>query len=199
MFFKQILSEYMKNFSYIVADEKTKEAVVIDPGYDTSEILKIIKANEFKVKYIINTHSHQDHIAGNVEIQDKTKAEIMMHESTAMPCDYYVKDGEEISIGSVKLKILHTPGHISDHICIFINNQKLLTGDLLFVGGIGATGPNFPTSNKEQMTESLRKIISLGDEVEVWPGHDYGQARSSTIGREKRTNPFLQEVLIRNK
>jgi glyoxylase-like metal-dependent hydrolase (beta-lactamase superfamily II) len=101
-----------------------------------------------------------------------------------------VKDNEELTLGSVKLRFLHTPGHIPDHVCVLAGN-KLLTGDILFVGKIGGTGPRFPHSDPRHQWDSLQRLMTLDPQIEVWPGHDYGIQTSSTIGHEIATNPFL--------
>ena len=94
-------------------------------------------------------------------------------------------------LGNLRLQFLHTPGHIPDHVCVLVEG-KLLTGDLLFVGKVGGTGPGFSGSDPRQQWESLRRLMALDPATEVWPGPDYGVAPSSTIGREIATNPFLR-------
>jgi glyoxylase-like metal-dependent hydrolase (beta-lactamase superfamily II) len=101
-----------------------------------------------------------------------------------------VKDNEELPLGNLRLRFLHTPGHIPDHVCVLAEG-KVLTGDILFVGKIGGTGPNFPGSDPGQQWESLQRLMRLDPATEVWPGHDYGATPSSTIGREIAANPFL--------
>ena len=122
----------------------------------------------------------------------------MLHESTPpirpgqteMPAPLLVQDDEELALGSLTLRFLHTPGHIPDHVCILVDG-KLLTGDILFVGKIGGTGPHFPGSDSGQQWESLQRLMKLDPAIEVWPGHDYGVAPSSTIGLVISSNPFL--------
>ncbi len=158
MIFKQIPSGYDNNFSYLIADEKTKEAALIDPSVELTQIKEEIKG--FKVVYIINTHTHHDHTAGNEEIQNLTKAKIIQHENSKEKHDISVKDNQIIKIGDIKLKFIFTPGHIKDHICILVEN-KLITGDLLFVQTIGGTGPRFKGSDNNEMFQSLQKIKKL--------------------------------------
>lgn len=188
MIFKQIPSGYDRNFSYLIADEKSKEAGIIDPSTDISKIKEEIK--NLKLIYIINTHSHFDHTAGNKELKELTNAKIMQHESSKEKHNISVKDNQEIKLGKLTLKVIHTPGHAKDHICILIEN-KLLTGDLLFVGKIGGTGPYFKDSNSKEEYDSLRRIMGLDENIEVYPGHDYGIQPSSTIKNEKEKNPFI--------
>jgi len=191
MIIKQILSGYDRNFTYLVADEETKEAAIIDPSLDISQVLREIKG--FSVKYIINTHHHRDHIEGNEKLYLETKAKIIQHELSPEKHDISVKDNQEIKLGKLVLKFLYTPGHSIDHICILVEN-KLFTGDLLFVGNIGGTGPYFKGSSQEQEMESLQRIMKLPDNIEIYPGHDYGNKPTSTIKHEKETNPFLKTL-----
>ena len=191
MIVKQIPSGYDNNFTYLVADKETKEAVIIDPSLDISQVLKEIRG--FSVKYIINTHHHPDHIMGNEKLHLKTKAKIIQHELSPVEHDISVKDDQEIKLGKLILKFLHTPGHSKDHICILVEN-KLFTGDLLFVGNIGGTGPYFKESNQKQEMKSLQRIMKLPDNIEIYPGHDYGGKPTSTIKHEKETNPFLKTL-----
>ena len=188
MILKQIPSGYDSNFAYLIADEKTKEAILIDPSTDTSIIKEEIKG--FKIKYIINTHSHEDHIAGNKELKSLTNSRIVQHELSPEKHDVSVKDNQEIKVGSLNFKFIHTPGHIKDHICILVEN-KLFTGDLLFVGTIGGVGPRFEGSNLKEEYESLQKILKFPEDTEIYPGHDYDSKPKSTIKYEKETNIFL--------
>lgn len=188
MILKQIYSGYDSNFAYLIADKKTKDAVIIDPSTDTSRIKEEIKG--FEIKYIINTHSHEDHIAGNGELKSLTGAKVIQHELSPEKHDVSVKDNQEIKLGSLILKFIHTPGHIKDHICILVKD-KLFTGDLLFVGTIGGVGPRFKGSNLEEEYNSLQRIAKLDNNIEIYPGHDYGSKPTSTIGYEKQHNVFL--------
>jgi hydroxyacylglutathione hydrolase len=190
MIFRQIKSTISDNFSYIIADERSREAAVIDPSWDTDTILETVRSLRLDVKLIINTHTHPDHTTGNRIIASKTGAKIVMHVLANMAKDVAVRDGDTIRIGELELKVIHTPGHTPDHICLLVGN-KLLTGDVLFVGGCGRT--DLPGGDPEQMYESLfRKISSLPDNIEVYPGHDYGDRPSSTISEEKKTNYALK-------
>lgn len=190
MFFKQI-QQHSDNFSYIIADESTKEAVVVDSSFNAEEIIKIIKSQKLKLKYIINTHGHSDHTAGNAELVSIFGAKILAHKQSKIPYDIPLEDNEVFSMGRISIKILYTSGHTLDSICLLVNNQKLLTGDTLFVGECGRT--DFVGGNSKSMYESLfNKLLTLDDNVEVYPGHDYGPKPTSTIGYEKKTNYTLQ-------
>jgi hydroxyacylglutathione hydrolase len=189
MFFKQI-QQHSDNFTYIIVDEETGEAAVVDSSYNANEIIKILKTQKLQLKFIINTHGHSDHTAGNMELQSIFGAKIVAHKQSKMLSDLPVDEGDIINVGKISLKIIYTPGHTPDSICLLVNDQKLLTGDTLFVGECGRT--DFPGGNTKSMYESLNRLIKLNDNVEVYPGHDYGLKPSSTIGEEKNSNYTLQ-------
>jgi hydroxyacylglutathione hydrolase len=190
MFFKQI-QRHSDNFSYIIADDATKEAAVIDSSYNADELIKVIKNEKLQLKYVINTHGHSDHTAGDTELVSIFGAKIVAHKQSKMHPDLTVDEGDTLTVGQIPLKILYTPGHTADSICLLVDDQKLLTGDTLFVGECGRT--DFPGGNTKSMYTSLfNKIVKLDDTVEVYPGHDYGVTPSSTIGEEKKSNYTLQ-------
>ena len=190
MFFRQV-QQHGDNFSYIIADNATQEAAVVDSSFNAGEITSILKAGNLKLKYIINTHSHSDHTAGNAELRSTFNAKIVAYKLSRINSDIKVADGVVIPVGSIPVKVIHTPGHTPDSICLLVDNQKLLTGDTLFVGECGRT--DMLGGNSKNMYNSLfHKILKLNDHVEVYPGHDYGPKPSSTIGEEKRSNYTLE-------
>ena len=190
MFFRQI-QQHSDNFSYIIADEDSKEAAVVDSSYNADELTKIIKHERLKLKYVINTHGHSDHTAGNTELVSDFTAKLVAHKQSKIPHDISVDDGDLLRVGKLSIRIIYTPGHTTDGICLLVDNQKLLTGDTLFVGECGRT--DFPGGNAKSMYESLfSKLLKLGDDVEVYPGHDYGSKPFSTIGEQRKTNYVLQ-------
>lgn len=190
MIFEQIPVNGDRNFAYLIGDKSSREAAIVDPSFKPELTLEASERHGLTVRYVISTHSHRDHIAGNAYIVEHTEAVEVMHESTPYPCRMRVTDNQEIAVGAFTLRFLHTPGHIPDHVCILVNG-KLLTGDILFVGKVGGTGPYFVGSDPRQQWESLQRLIKLDPATEVWPGHDYGAVPSSTIGKEAATNPFL--------
>lgn len=190
MIFEQIPANGDRNLAYLIGEETSREAAIIDPSYAPDRTLEEAERHGLTVRYVISTHSHKDHVAGNPYVLEHTQAVEVMHESTPLPCRLRVKDNEEVALGSIKLRFLHTPGHIPDHMCILAEG-KLVTGDILFVGKIGGTGAAFPGSDPRQQWESLQRLMKLDPAVEVWPGHDYGVASSSSVGREVSGNPFL--------
>jgi glyoxylase-like metal-dependent hydrolase (beta-lactamase superfamily II) len=190
MFFRQV-QQHGDNFSYIITDDTTQEAAVVDSSFNAGEIARILTAENLKLKYIINTHSHSDHTAGNAELRSMFNAKIVAHKLSKISADVTVDDGDIIQIGYIPVRVMYTPGHTADGISLLVDNQKLLTGDTLFVGECGRT--DMPGGNSKNMYNSLfNKILKLSDEIEVYPGHDYGLEPFSTIGEEKQSNYTLQ-------
>jgi hydroxyacylglutathione hydrolase len=190
MFFRQV-QQHGDNFSYIIADDATREAAVVDSSFNAGEIICVLKTENLKLKYVINTHDHSDHTAGNEELLSMFSAKTVTHKLSRINADVAVDDGDIIRLGNVPVKVIHTPGHTSDSICLLVDNKKLLTGDTLFVGECGRT--DLLGGNSRSMYDSLfNKLLKLNDAVEVYPGHDYGSKPSSTIGEERRSNYVLQ-------
>ena len=180
----------MQNFAYLIGDEKTRLAAVVDPAWDIERILDIAKRHGLRIAYVINTHSHPDHTSGNDEVVKETSAKIIAHEASRRRKDISVKDGETLHMDSLEIKFIHTPGHAPDHVSILVQS-KLMTGDTLFVGECGRT--DLPGSSSEQEYDSLfNKLMKLPDDVEVYPGHDYGPKPHSTIAYEKEHNYVLK-------
>ena len=174
----------MQNFTYIVEDENTDEAIIIDPSWDLIELELIIKRNNLKIKYIVNTHHHFDHTLGNDAMIKSTKAPLIQHELSELKHDISVKDGDFIEFGGSKLRVLYTPGHSKDSICL-IGDGKLFSGDTLFVGNCGRI--DLPGGSAKELYHSLIDILSqLNDDLVIYPGHNYGSSETSTIGREKK-------------
>ena len=189
MFFRQI-QQHGDNFSYIIADDVTREAAVVDSSFNAGEITRILTAENLKLKYVISTHGHSDHTAGNEELRSTFGAKTVAHKLSRINADVAVKDGDVIRAGTLPIKVIHTPGHTPDSICLLVGN-KLLTGDTLFVGECGRT--DLPGGNSRSMYDSLfHKLLTFGDYVEVYPGHDYGSKPFSTMGEERRSNYTLQ-------
>jgi hydroxyacylglutathione hydrolase len=190
---KQIPVGPMQNFSYIIED--SKEAAIVDAGWEIDRLIK--ECGNSKIKKIILTHSHYDHVQKVNELAEKTQATIYYHELEANELDKLItdkkakklKDNDEITVGKIKIKVIYTPGHTPVAICLLFD-KKLITGDTLFVGNIGRV--DLPGSNPLDLFESLQKIKKLDDKIEFFPGHDYGATKSSTLGQEKQGNPFLK-------
>lgn len=187
----QIPVGQMANFTYIIADEETDEAAVIDPSWDLDKVFDVLKKNGWTAKYVINTHSHFDHVLGNEQVAKATGAKIVQHESSQLDNQITVKDGDTITIGSIKLRVVHTPGHSKDSMCLVLDGQFVFTGDTLFVGNCGRV--DLPGSDPKEMYRSLfEKVGRLDEKLVVYPGHDYGTSPTSTIGHEKKFNYVMQ-------
>lgn len=199
MIFRQIHAGPMQNFSYIIGDEKSKEAAVVDAGWEIDKLINAAKKEKLEIKKIILTHSHYDHIQKADELASKTNAAVYFHEGDSDEIKkliknpnikiHKLKNNDEITIGKIKIKIMHTPGHSPGAICLLAEN-KLITGDTLFVNAIGRT--DLPGGDPLQLFSSLQKLKKLDDGIEVYPGHDYGEIPFSTIGGEKKTNPYFK-------
>ena len=187
MVFEQIRVGGDRNFAYLIGDEASREAAVVDPAYDPEMVLSRCRELDLTPRYLINTHGHSDHVNGNDHLLAHSKAKLIAWGQE----DF--QDGQTIGLGKVTLTFLHTPGHTEDSICILVTAEgetpRLVTGDILFVGKVGGTDLG---AGARMEYDSLRdRIMTLANETEVWPGHDYGVAPSSTIGHERETNPFL--------
>lgn len=190
MLLKQFRIGPYLNFTYIVAESEGGEAVVIDPSYGIEPVLAAIDELRVKVRYVMNTHSHPDHVAGNDEVRARTGAKIVAHRVAPLGQDVSVEDGDVIRSGRLSVEVLHTPGHTKDSV-LYLFEGHLATGDTLFVGECGRT--DLPGGDPSEMYDSLQgRILSLDDALVVLPGHDYGTSPTSTIGREKRENYTLQ-------
>jgi hydroxyacylglutathione hydrolase len=181
----------MQNFSYIVVDEDTSESIIIDPSWDLIELEMIIKENNLKIKYIVNTHHHFDHTLGNEAMVESTKAPLIQHENSELKHDITVKDGDFIEFGNSKLKVLHTPGHSQDSICL-VGDGKIFSGDTLFVGNCGRI--DLPGGSAKDLYHSLFDILhNLDENLVMYSGHNYGSSEISTLGQEKITNHVMQK------
>lgn len=185
---------------YVASDHDTKEAIIIDPGLDyTSEaqqIIDYIEQAQLKIKYVINTHGHNDHVKGDAILQEKYNVPIRIHKLDAYfiesiktgkaPTNILLEEGDLIKFGKETLTVLHTPGHTRGCICL-VGDHLAFTGDTLFAGGIGRT--DFPEGSMTDMNRSLQKLEKLPDSMLIYPGH----GETSMIGEEKRVNPFLSD------
>jgi hydroxyacylglutathione hydrolase len=193
MFFKQVIQRG-DNFSYIIAGDTTKEAAVVDPNFNADAIIRMLRDQNLNVKYIINTHHHSDHTASNEDFRSNFGAKVVAHKLSHVNKDVSVVEGDVIRVGEIVIKVIHTPGHTQDSICLLVDD-KLLTGDTLFVGECGRT--DLPGGSAEQMYHSLfDKLMKLDDNITVYPGHDYGPKPYSTIAIERRTNYTLRKRTV---
>jgi len=209
MIIKQIMLGEDQVFCYILACERSGEAIIIDPCGEEDKLLAILRELQLQTVYIVNTHCHPDHTCGNAIIKEATGAEIVMHEADialladpdaaeyfnrhgfapSPAADMPVRDGDILYFGDCQAEIIHTPGHSPGSICLYTDGN-LFTGDSLFVGAAGRV--DVPGGDFNTLIESLSdKLATLPDETVIWPGHDYGESKTSTIGREKQENPYM--------
>jgi hydroxyacylglutathione hydrolase len=192
----------------ILGDEKTHEAMVIDPGDQIEGILEILRQEKLTLKQIVITHAHIDHVGGAMKLKAATGAPILMNQNDyallkmldvqatwvgmkppgAVQIDESVSQGRVLKIGEISSQVIDTPGHTEGSICVYLpTEKKLIAGDTLFAGSIGRT--DLPGGSMEKIMRSLHtQVLALPDETEVTPGH----GPNTTIGEERETNPFLQ-------
>jgi hydroxyacylglutathione hydrolase len=196
MILEQIEVGPMKNLCYIVGDPMTKEGAIIDCGWEAKKLHQASQKHGLKITKILLTHAHFDHVKALGELHDLTGAEILIHGDEPYTPDFSastltkLKEGDKIAIGKLTCKVLHTPGHSPGSAC-FLFGKKMITGDALFVGGCGRV--DLPGSDPTEMHHSLQRLKSMDDDIEIYPGHDYGSAPHSTLGHEKKHNPFLKK------
>ncbi len=178
-------------YSYILSSKE--EALVIDPHISLlDEYSEYLKKNKLTLKYIIDTHTHADHFSLAAVLKKKFGAQVLMHEKAiSSVADRRLKDNDQVTIGSGSFKAIYTPGHTDDAISLYGEN-RLFTGDVLLIGSVGRT--DFQNGSPESMFDTLQKLKALPEETLVFPGHDYHEKRSSTLGKEKQENPFLKEI-----
>ena len=191
MIIEQIPIGPMANFGYILGCEETRIAALIDPAFEPEKLVARAKELELDIEWILNTHGHFDHINGNNVAVEMTGAKIIGHTSSTFYVDKKVDHGDTFVIGNLDIHVLYTPGHSSDEICFFVNNLVLFTGDVLFVGECGRT--DLPGSNVQEMYKSLFEVLAgIPDDVDMFPGHDYGSSPMSTMGFERANNYVLE-------
>ena len=206
MYFKQFLHDETGCASYFLASRQTREAAVVDPQLEIQPYLDLALERDYHITEVIDTHLHADHISGNRALAAATGAELCMHESADLLFPFRgLKDGEELILGQVILRVVHTPGHRPEAISLLVTNPPrspmpslLLSGDTLFVGDVGRPDFGGPDGAKSQFA-SIRRLLELEDYVEVFPAHFEGSCGkgmcgrpSTTIGFERRFNPVLQ-------
>lgn len=195
MIFEQIAVGQMQNFLYVIGDDN--ECAVVDPSWDLSQVLEITKKHDLKISKILVTHTDFDHINKLKELVDATDATVYVHKegeedirNLGVENINTFDEGDEIDIGKIKISVLYTPGHKPSCVCFLIGKNILLTGDTLFVEGCGRV--DMPGGDIKKQYESLQRLKQLDENIEVYPGHDYGSVSHSTIKHEKENNPYMK-------
>ncbi|MFC1554609.1 hydroxyacylglutathione hydrolase family protein [candidate division KSB1 bacterium] len=188
MIVKQFRTGGDRNFGYLAADENSRSAAVIDPSYSPEIIVQFAGDNKLQIRYIFCTHDHYDHTNGNPKIRSLTGIYPLLFQDTDRQSGIKVLDNSVFPLGDLKVRIIHTPGHTEDSICILIGDV-LFTGDTLFVGKVGGT--DFGRQAKREYDSLHKKLMILPQDTRIFPGHDYGIKPESTIQNERETNPFL--------
>jgi glyoxylase-like metal-dependent hydrolase (beta-lactamase superfamily II) len=207
MIVKRMVVGPLQENSYIIGDETTKQAMVIDPGDEPDRILDEIRENGLEVSTIVFTHAHFDHIGAAGDLKKETGAKILMHKNDEetfslakdqaafwgfeiddipMP-DKFIDEGDEIKVGNLSFKVMHTPGHSKGSVCL-LGEGIVLTGDTIFQGSVGRT--DFPGGSLEELKQSFKRLIELPEELRILSGH----GPETTVERERRENFFVGEL-----
>lgn len=203
MYFKQFLNELVGCASYLVASRQTREAAIIDPAVEIEQYEEVMRERHFTLVHVVDTHIHADHVSGARQLTAKYGATLCLHESAKVTYEFQpLRDGEELAVGQLRLKVVHTPGHRPELISLLIVNPErspepsmVLTGDSLLVGDVGR--PDFGGGDAEAQYASVTRLLDLPDWVAVFPGHFEGPCGkqmcgrpSTTVGFERRFNPI---------
>lgn len=186
-FIKQVTRQGEGCLGYIIGDRATRKAVVIDPRHDqVDEYIDLLKKEGFELDLVIDTHTHADHLSGAAALKRRTGAEYGMLEGTLVkPANRALSDGEVVRLGETELRIIASPGHTPDSLTVYVDGN-LFTGDTMLIGGSGRT--DFMGGDAGELYDSFRKFEEFGDDVTVWPGHDYEGRSHSTLGKEREHN-----------
>lgn len=213
LYFKQFEIGPMANFVYLVGSTETRQAAVIDAAWDIEEILRLAALDGMEITHALVTHTHPDHVGSGLrgahiegveELLAKAKIKVVVHKTEAeflkalSPSDIIKSEsGDKIEVGGVEIRLIHTPGHTPGSQCFLIEGRSaaqpgcLIAGDTLFIGSCGRF--DLQGSSAEQMYLSLtQKLMQLADDTILFPGHNYASEMTSTIGEQKRSNPYLQ-------
>lgn len=207
MIIKRLIVGPLEENMYIIWNETTKEAIVVDPGDEPDRIIELIKDNGLKVDSIICTHGHFDHVGAVGDIKKATGAKVLMHkedvetyktakdQAALWGCDVddipepdgFLEEGDDVQVGDINFKVLHTPGHSPGGICLY-GEGAVITGDTIFQGSVGRT--DFPGGSIEELKESFKRLLELPEDTKVFSGH----GPETTIGREREENFFVREL-----
>ncbi len=190
MHLKKFILGGLENNIYLLIEEETKEAILIDAGEEPDVILQFLEKRKIKLRYLLLTHGHFDHTSGYKKIKDATNAKVLIHKEdlnitfgTKVEPDKYLEDGDEILLGEIKIKVLHTPGHTKGCCCFYLEKERILfSGDTIFFQALGRT--DFPEGNYQQEIKSIKeKIFTLPEETIIHPGH----GPETSVENEKET------------
>jgi glyoxylase-like metal-dependent hydrolase (beta-lactamase superfamily II) len=188
VFVEQVQTGGDRNFGYLVADEESSTAAIIDASYAPERIVDLACKRGYAIKYVFSTHDHFDHTYGNQAAERLTGRRALLFGDADPRTGARIKDGTTLPLGNLEITIIHTPGHTSDAICIYVGDA-VFTGDTLFVGKVGGT--DLGAGARAEYDSLHQKLLVLPDDTRVYPGHDVGVSPVSTIGHERETNPFL--------
>ena len=202
LYLKQMQVGPMENFIYLIGDTRTRECVMVDPAWDVAQVLRAAEQDDMKVIAGLATHYHYDHTNGIADLIAKANCKVYVNKEDAP----YLKDlqkevtkveaGHKLRIGEIEITFLHTPGHTPGSQCFLVNNPacrqagRLVSGDTLFINACGRC--DLPGGDAEEMYHSLHTLAKLGDDIILLPGHNYADEPDSTIGKEKKFNPYYQ-------
>ncbi|MBI5136825.1 MAG: MBL fold metallo-hydrolase [Nitrospirae bacterium] len=195
MILHQIRVGDIGNFNYLIGCPDTRRAAVVDPAWEPRKLLDLAAREGLTITHILVTHCHHDHVQATGAVKEVTGAAIHIHEAEAPylkhffppPADVAMHDGDVVKVGNLAVRWLHTPGHSPGSSCLWVEDA-LITADTLFVNSIGRT--DFPGSEPEEMFRSIQRLKRLPDHLTVYPGHHYGPTPTTTLGEQKRLNPF---------
>lgn len=191
MFVRQLFDRETSTYTYLIADEATSEAAIIDPVKEQLERdILLIKQLGFNLKYVLETHVHADHITSSGKLRDEFSAEVVLHENSGAECaDLLIKDNDVLKLGDIEIKALHTPGHTNADLSFAVEDY-VFTGDALLVRDCGRT--DFQAGSSVTLYNSINdKIFSLDEKTTIYPGHDYYGFTASTVKEEKQFNNRL--------
>jgi len=192
MIFEQINPHYC--WTYMVGNEGDENVVLVDPTLENlNDYLDLLKNRNLRLTHVIDTHTHADHISAGAALREITGCEYVMHESAPAECvTVRVKDGDVLVINGTGFRFLHTPGHTKDSVSIILKDI-ILTGDFLFLDDAGGGRDDLPGGDIGEHWESLKKLEDLPDSLVVYPAHEYGDRKPSSLGRQRQSNPHLQK------
>lgn len=190
MLFRQLFDLESSTYTYLLGDESTKQAILIDPVLEQVERdLKLLQELGLSLRYCLETHVHADHITGTAKLREATGCLGIVPEKAQVGCaDKHIKHEDILQLGSINIKAIATPGHTDSHMAFYVNHDRVFTGDALFIRGCGRT--DFQSGDAGILFDSVtQRLFTLPNETLVYPAHDYRGHTVSTIGEEKRWNP----------